>query len=106
VAPGQAPFKIVEVTDLSVIPPSPAVPQSTLVPVPPPPTDLIGPGDVLNITVYEAGVSLFGKGATRVGTGTVIPGLPSANQDACVGRRLQGRSQGHCCACPARRRQL
>jgi polysaccharide export outer membrane protein len=28
--------------------------------MPPRPTDLLGPGDVLNISIYEAGVSLFG----------------------------------------------
>lgn len=27
----------------------------------PPPTDMIGPGDVLDVTVYEAGVTLFGS---------------------------------------------
>lgn len=32
------------------------------------PTDLIGPGDVLNVTVYEVGVSLFGTTSSRLGT--------------------------------------
>jgi len=30
----------------------------------PPPTDMIGPGDVLSITIYEAGVALFGGNAS------------------------------------------
>ena len=29
--------------------------------VPPPPTELVGVGDVLDITVYESGISLFGR---------------------------------------------
>lgn len=33
----------------------------------PPPTDMVGPGDVLDITVYESGVTLFG------GSGRTLP---------------------------------
>lgn len=29
----------------------------------PPPTDMVGPGDVLDVAIYEAGVTLFGGGA-------------------------------------------
>lgn len=68
--PGKLGFKIVEVTDATAIPVLAAVPQSTLVEATPPPTDLIGPNDLLNITIYEAGVSLFGKGANRISTGS------------------------------------
>lgn len=57
---GQLPFTLVEVETAAAIPAPPAVPISTLITMPPRPTDLIGPGDVINITVYEAGVSLFG----------------------------------------------
>lgn len=75
------PFKIVEVVDASVVPAAAPVPRSPL-PVPlAPPTDLIGPGDVLNITVYEAGVSLFGRGATRV-SGSSIPGMAAPSTAA------------------------
>lgn len=36
---------------------------------PPRPTELVGPGDVLNITIYETGISLFGgSGATVAGS--------------------------------------
>ena len=31
------------------------------------PTDLLGPGDVLNVTIYEAGVALFGNSGLRAG---------------------------------------
>ena len=54
------PFKLVEVETPASLPPGVAIPRSTLTTMPPQPTDLLGPGDVLNIVVYEAGVSLFG----------------------------------------------
>jgi polysaccharide export outer membrane protein len=62
----QLPFKIVEVASDAALPAINAVPKSTLMTSPPPPTDLIGPGDVLEISIYEAGVSLFGRPATRL----------------------------------------
>lgn len=65
---GQFPFALVEVEAASSLPPPPVVPASTLVSLPPRPTDLIGPGDVLNITVYEAGVSLFGTALRTAAT--------------------------------------
>lgn len=34
--------------------------------LPPPPTDMIGPGDILDINIYEAGVTLFSGGAVAV----------------------------------------
>jgi polysaccharide export outer membrane protein len=86
-AVGQLPFQIVEVTTADSVPPAPPIPHSALIPVAPPPTDLIGPGDTLNVTIYEAGVSLFGKGATRLGaplsTGAgVSASVESADQGA------------------------
>ncbi len=30
---------------------------------PPPPTELVGPGDVLNVSVFETGIALFGRSA-------------------------------------------
>ena len=55
----------------------------------PPPTDLLGPGDVLNITVYEAGVSLFGTalrtaaaaGSTAIDTSSSAERLPAVRVD-------------------------
>lgn len=43
----------------------------------PPPTDLIGPGDVLDIAIYEAGVALFGN-ATSTGITTPNAANPVA----------------------------
>lgn len=57
----QYPFTLVELQTIAAVPAPPAVPTSDLSAMPPRPTDLIGPGDVLNVTVYEAGVSLFGS---------------------------------------------
>jgi hypothetical protein len=39
----------------------------TLANLPPPPTDMAGPGDILNITIYEAGVALFSGGSAGAG---------------------------------------
>jgi polysaccharide biosynthesis/export protein len=63
--PGQYPFTLIEVVDPSDIPPAPGVPSPVMLPLVRQPTDLLGPGDVLNITVYEAGVALFGNSALR-----------------------------------------
>lgn len=67
---GQYPFTLVEVETAGAIPPAPPVPVPTLATMPPRPTDLLGPGDLLNISIYEAGVSLFG---------TALRTAPSAN---------------------------
>jgi polysaccharide export outer membrane protein len=72
--PGQFPFTLVEVTTPAAVPPAPDIPVPTLTTLPPPPTDLLGAGDVLNVTIYEAGVALFGNSALRTaaaGAGTV-----------------------------------
>lgn len=63
---------IVEVGDASALPVSgrAATPLTTL---PPPPTDMVGPGDVLGISIYEAGVTLFGNGATSKEAGGFDP---------------------------------
>jgi polysaccharide export outer membrane protein len=67
--PGQFPFTLVEVEGSAQVPPPPAIPAPTLSTLPPRPTDLLGPGDVLNITIYEAGVALFGNSALRSAAG-------------------------------------
>lgn len=69
----QYPFTLVELQTIAAVPAPPAVPTSDLSAMPPRPTDLIGPGDVLNVTVYEAGVSLFGSAlkASALGGGSV-----------------------------------
>ena len=70
------PFTLVEVDTSAAIPPSPAIPLPNLASMPLQPTDLLGPGDVLNITIYEAGVSLFG---TALRTAVAAPGLESSS---------------------------
>ena len=86
---GQYPFTLVEVETPAAIPPGTPVPSSALVSMPPQPTDLIGPGDVLNITVYEAGVSLFGTalrtaavaGGSGIDTSSTAERLPTIRVD-------------------------
>ena len=80
--PGQLPFKIISVTTAEALPPPASVPTSTMAIPAAPPTDLIGPNDTLNITIYEAGVSLFGKTATRLGSPTASATASSVDQTA------------------------
>lgn len=54
---------IVEVGDVAAFSPAAAPVEWSLPSMDPPPTDMIGPGDVLSIYIYEAGVPLFGGGA-------------------------------------------
>ena len=64
-------IQLVELESISSLPPEPARPPSPLPNLAPPPTDMIGPGDVLDIAVYESGVTLFGgsaKSASDAGT--------------------------------------
>ena len=61
----QFPFALVEVESSAQVPPPPGLPAQTLAAALPRPTDLLGPGDVLNITIYEAGVALFGNSNLR-----------------------------------------
>lgn len=62
------PVEIVELTDLSALPPKASPSKPPLAELAPPPTDMVGPGDVLNISIYEVGVALFG-GSSREQTG-------------------------------------
>jgi polysaccharide biosynthesis/export protein len=66
---GQFPFVLVEVEDAAGIPPAPALNPAMLELVRQP-TDLLGPGDVLNITIYEAGVALFGSSGLKAVAGS------------------------------------
>jgi len=79
----------VEVDTPATLPSPLEIPTSGLATMPPRPTDLIGPGDVLNITVYEAGVSLFGtalrtaaaSGSTAIDTSSSAERLPAVRVD-------------------------
>lgn len=70
---------IVEVVDVSALPsPEPDAPVG-LRELPAPPTDVVGPGDVLNISIYEAGVTLFGS-ANRTPSGGTASFDPTAKE--------------------------
>ena len=62
--PAEFPFVLVHVDGAESVPPIPGLPESTLNVVRQP-TDLLGPGDVLNVSIYEAGVALFGNSGVR-----------------------------------------
>lgn len=66
---GQYPFTLVEVETPGALPAAPPVPLPALATTPLRPTDLLGPGDVLNISIYEAGVSLFGTALRSAAAG-------------------------------------
>lgn len=71
-AQSQLPIRLAEVRTAADLPKPPvAAASAALAELPPPPTDLIGPGDVLDITIYEAGVTLFAPGSAGAGGGDV-----------------------------------
>lgn len=65
VKPSEFPFTLVEIKDAEDIPPQPDLPRLATLTEVQQPTDLLGPGDVLNVTVYEAGVALFRGSSIR-----------------------------------------
>lgn len=68
-AQAQLPIRLAEVRSAADLPAPPeATASDALVELAPPPTDLIGPGDVLDITIYEAGVTLFASGGSAGGS--------------------------------------
>lgn len=67
---GELPIKLVQVEATADIPAAASeVSEKSLVEMPPPPTDMIGPGDVLDINIYEAGVTLFSAGGSAGAAG-------------------------------------
>jgi polysaccharide export outer membrane protein len=56
-------IRLLELTDVKSLPPAPGHTVSALPTLTPPPTDMIGPGDILEIAIYESGVPLFGAAA-------------------------------------------
>lgn len=54
---------MIELEDVASLPSPPAHAASLLSNLPSPPTDMVGPGDVLDIAIYESGVTLFGGAA-------------------------------------------
>lgn len=71
------PIKLVHVETATDIPALKPVPATLgLAELPPPPTDMVGPGDVLDVTIYEAGVTLFASSGSAGGAGSgAAPGV-------------------------------
>ncbi len=64
------PIRIVEVANIADVPVNEAgAPSAVLPDLAPPPTDMVGPGDVLEVSIYEAGVTLFSGGGGAASTG-------------------------------------
>ncbi|HEX7857789.1 MAG TPA: polysaccharide biosynthesis/export family protein [Sphingobium sp.] len=77
---GSSPIQLVQIRTVADVPNSVAdTPLAALLPeLTPPPTDMIGPGDVLDINIYEAGVTLFsgaGGGSSVASQIAVNPGV-------------------------------
>lgn len=69
-------IKIIPVDSMADVPPTAAAIELELPEYEPPATDLVGAGDVLSITIFEAGVSLFsGDGGATVGGGAFDPSV-------------------------------
>lgn len=66
---GSLPIAVVHINALADVPgDNVAVSPTALLPdLVPPPTDRVGPGDVLDINIYEAGVTLFSSSAGSLG---------------------------------------
>jgi polysaccharide biosynthesis/export protein len=69
---GKFPFTLIELQTPEQVPLPASVAAPSFATMPPRPTDLLGPGDLLDITVYEAGVSLFGRSLRTAGSGGTI----------------------------------
>lgn len=65
-------FRIVEVADIASAPGGPPIPAVFLPERYVPPTNLISPGDVLDIAVYESGVTLFGGAKTSAAAAATL----------------------------------
>lgn len=74
-----APIQIIEIHKASDVPviTEGAAPTTLLPQAAPTPTDMVGPGDVLDINIYEAGVTLFASGASASAANqlTTTPGV-------------------------------
>lgn len=72
------PIQIVEIQGTADVPATARTnsPASILPQTAPTPTDMVGPGDVLDINIYEAGVTLFASGAPASAAGQMAaPGV-------------------------------
>lgn len=71
------PIQLVQVETINSVPiaPTAASPEPSLPEPPPLPTDMVGAGDVLDINIYEAGVTLFAGGGTGAAQAPAAPGV-------------------------------
>lgn len=73
-----APIQIVEIQKAGDVPSAvgAVLPAALLSQSAPTPTDMVGPGDILDINIYEAGVTLFASGAPASAAGQLAaPGV-------------------------------
>ena len=74
------PIELVQISTIADVPNAKSdLPPTVLLPdLAPPPTDMIGSGDVLEISIYEAGVTLFSAGSNQIGStpGVQVQKLP------------------------------
>ncbi|MBJ7441649.1 MAG: polysaccharide biosynthesis/export family protein [Sphingopyxis sp.] len=71
---GSTPIQLVEIQAAADLPITSenGVPTPLLPDAPPSPTDMVGPGDILDINIYEAGVTLF---TSNVVSSATVPGV-------------------------------
>ena len=73
-----SPIHLIQIGSIADVPAGEnAAPTASLVELAPTPTDMVGPGDILEINIYEAGVTLFssGSGAAGMSQVAVNPGV-------------------------------
>jgi polysaccharide export outer membrane protein len=84
---GSPPIRLVQVGTIADMPNRglPAAPSFVLPELAPPPTDMIGPGDILDINIYEAGVTLFSNSGSAnqvsASPGVQVQELPPTRVD-------------------------
>ncbi|KQN21239.1 capsule biosynthesis protein [Sphingomonas sp. Leaf33] len=71
-------IQLVEVLDAQALPAAQVAAPLQLANLPPPPTDLVGPGDILDIAIYESGVTLFGGGGSAARLSADTPAFDSS----------------------------
>lgn len=84
---GSAPIQLIQIRSATDVPAPAAVatPAGLLPDQGPTPTDMVGPGDILDINIYEAGVTLFASpanaGALATNPGVQVQKLPPMRID-------------------------